>query len=223
MYKIMVVEDDPRVRSELSVLLERYGYQVKAPTDFSAILDVFQSYDPHLVLLDINLPVWDGFWLCGEIRKISPVPVICVTARDADQDQVLAITLGSDDYIVKPYSGEVLLARISAVLRRSYGQRKDSDLVRHRDLAVDLAGGTAARGDLKVELSKNELRILHTLIISSGDIVSRDTLMERLWQTNSFVDDNTLTVNITRLRKRLEELGLGDMIQTRRGMGYLVE
>lgn len=223
-FRIMIVEDDAKARDELGKLLLRHGYAITpCPLAVREIPAAVESEKPQLVLLDINLPGEDGFWVCREIRRRSPVPIIFLTARDTDLDQVMAMTLGGDDYLSKPYSSDVLLARIAALIRRCYGQRPEAELLRHQDLTVDLATALAIRGERQVELTKNELRILHTLLLHPGRVVTRDQLMERLWQTDSFVDDNTLTVNVRRLRQKLADLGLPELVATRRGLGYLIE
>jgi len=177
---------------------------------------------PHLVLLDINLTVFDGFHVCRELRSRSEVPIIFLTSRDSDMDQVMGMTLGGDDYITKPYSGDVLLARVSAVLRRVYGRAPLVDAVEHGGLRLDLSTGVASHGAQQVELTRNELKLLHALMEKQGTLVTREQLMQRLWSSDLFIDENTLTVNIARLRAKLAEIGLDGYIETRRGLGYIV-
>lgn len=222
MYRIMLVEDNPSARRAVETLLTRYGYEVVAPTLFDHLLEEFEAARPHLVLLDINLPVYDGFHLCRELRRRSEVPVIFLTSRDSDMDQVMGMTLGGDDYITKPYSSEVLLARISAVLRRVYGRGPMVDTLEYGGLRLDLSAGVAHHGEQQAELTRNELKLLHALMEKRGNVVSREQLMERLWSSDLFVDENTLTVNIARLRAKLAEMGLDAYIETRRGLGYIV-
>jgi DNA-binding response OmpR family regulator len=221
-YRMMLVEDNPSARRAVAALLTRYGYEVVAPTQFDDLLAEFERAKPHLVLLDINLPVFDGFYLCRELRRRSEVPIIFLTSRDSDMDQVMGMTLGGDDYITKPYSAEVLLARVSAVLRRVYGRGPMIDTLEHRGLRLDLSTGVASHGEQQVELTRNELKLLHALMEKQGTVVSREQLMERLWSSDLFVDENTLTVNIARLRAKLAEMGLEGYIETRRGLGYIV-
>lgn len=218
----MLVEDNPSTRRAVTALLVRYGYEVAAPEQFDRLIEVFEEQTPHLVLLDINLPVWDGFHLCRELRSRSEVPIIFLTSRDSDMDQVMGMTIGGDDYITKPYSSDVLLARISAVLRRVYGRGTVTDTIEHGGLRLDLSAGVARHGERQTELTRNELRLLHALMEKQGSVVTREQLMERLWSSDLFVDDNTLTVNIARLRAKLAEMGLENFIETRRGLGYIV-
>lgn len=222
MNQIMLVEDNPSTRRAVAALLTRYGYAVVAPTEFDRLLEVFEAARPHLILLDINLPVSDGFHLCRELRQRSEVPIIFLTSRDSDMDQVMGMTLGGDDFITKPYSGDVLLARISAVLRRTYGRGPMVDTLEHGGLRLDLSTGVASHRERQVELTRNELKLLHALMEKRGSVVTREQLMERLWSSDLFVDENTLTVNIARLRAKLAEIGLEGYIETRRGLGYVV-
>lgn len=218
----MLVEDNPSARRAVAALLSRYGYQVAAPTEFGDLLAEFEQARPHLVLLDINLPVFDGFHLCREIRQRSEVPIIFLTSRDSDMDQVMGMTLGGDDYMTKPYSADVLLARLSAVLRRVYGRGPLADTLEYKGLRLDLTRGVAEAGEMQVELTKNELKLLHALMEKQGTLVTREQLMERLWSSDVFIDENTLTVNIARLRAKLAAMGFAEYIETRRGLGYIV-
>ncbi|HYF78609.1 MAG TPA: response regulator transcription factor [Symbiobacteriaceae bacterium] len=222
MYRVFLVEDNPSTRQAVTGLLTRYGYEVVAPLRFDRLVEEFEGARPHLVLLDINLPVFDGFHVCRELRSRSEVPIIFLTSRDSDMDQVMGMTLGGDDYITKPYSGDVLLARVSAVLRRVYGRAPLVDAVEHGGLRLDLSTGVASHGAQKVELTRNELKLLHALMEKQGTLVTREQLMERLWSSDLFIDENTLTVNIARLRAKLAEIGLDGYIETRRGLGYIV-
>jgi DNA-binding response OmpR family regulator len=221
MPKILIIEDDPFIRDELSFLLENEGYQVSAPTDFSQTAAIAAQDRPDLILLDVGLPGADGFALCKEIRKASLTPVMFVTSRDSSLDELKALSLGGDDYITKPYNIPVLLARVKAVLRRGETSAKD-ELLEAKGLRVDIARGKLVHNGKTAEATKNELRILACLIRRQGEIVSRADLIEYLWDNQMYIDDNTLSVNITRLRAKLDELGLKDYIVTKRSMGYTV-
>ena len=221
MASIYIVEDDAQLRAELIKLLEKYGYSCKSSDDFAHMPEVILQAAPQLVLLDLNLPVYDGFYICRELRKKSAVPVIVVTSRDGDADELMSMNLGADDFIAKPYNPQILLARIAAVLKRAYPEQAPASIA-YKGLELDLAKSTA-RGPLgETELTKNELRILSTLLASRGRIVARDEIMNVLWQSDEFVDDNTLTVNINRLRRKLETIGVTDYLTTKRGQGYLI-
>ncbi len=218
---VFLVEDDEAIRGELSRLLGRYGYECLSSDDYENLADVILKADPQLVLLDINLPVYDGYCVCRELRRRSQIPVIIVTSRDSDTDELMSMNLGADDFITKPYNTQILLARIAAVMKRAYPSAPPQ-VLSHRGLQLDLARGEASCGEKTVELTKNEMKILHTLLSNRGHILTRGELMNALWQTDEFVDDNTLTVNVNRLRKKLESLGLNDYLVTKRGQGYLV-
>ena len=219
MPKIMIIEDDPAIREELALLLENEGYTTLVIKRFTDILAQAAQEHPNLILLDIGLPGKDGFSLCAALRKAVPAPVIFVTSRDAGADEVRALSLGGDDYITKPYSVPVLLARIKAVLRRSGGPEQ-ADLLEAGELRLSLTKGVVSSGEKAVELSRNELQILACLMVHTGQIVSRADLIDALWDNQIYIDDNTLSVNMTRLRGKLAEIGLPDAIKTRRGMGY---
>ena len=222
MEKIMIIEDAEVIREELQLFLSRYGYEVEAPTDFHQILEQIEKIQPQLILLDINLPVFDGYYICREIRKTSNVPIIVVTSRDSELDELMSMNLGADDFITKPYNTQILLARISSLMKRTYGNSTLTDSLSYRGLTLNLSNGTMSYEGQSIELTKNELKILACLIKNKGNIVSRDLLMEHLWKSDLFVDDNTLSVNVTRLRKKLEEIGLPGAIETRRGLGYIL-
>ena len=219
MPKIMIIEDDPAIREELALLLENEGYTTLVIKRFTDIPAQAAQEHPNLILLDIGLPGKDGFSLCAALRKAVPAPVIFVTSRDAGADEVRALSLGGDDYITKPYSVPVLLARIKAVLRRSGGPEQ-ADLLEAGELRLSLTKGAVSSGGKAVELSRNELQILACLMVRTGQIVSRADLIDVLWDNQIYIDDNTLSVNMTRLRGKLAEIGLPDAIKTRRGMGY---
>ena len=218
--KIMIIEDDSDIREELELVLENEGYQVFKVTDFTMITDQAIQQHPDLILLDIGLPKQDGFLLCAALRKAVSVPVVFVTSRDSGQGEVRALSLGGDDYITKPYSVPVLLARIRAVLRRSGSTSERADTVEAAGVRLSLTKGTLASAGRTVELTRNELQIMACLMAHTGQIVSRADLLDALWDSQIYIDDNTLSVNMTRLRGKLAELGLPDLIKTRRGMGY---
>ncbi len=220
MLKIMIIEDDPAIREELTLLLKNEGYTPLAITEFTDIPGQAARERPDLILLDIGLPGRDGFSLCAALRKAAPSPVIFVTSRDAGADEVRALSLGGDDYITKPYSVPVLLARIKAVLRRGGGGSEQTDLLEAGELRLSLTKGVVSSSGKAVELSRNELQILACLMVHTGQIVSRADLIDALWDNQIYIDDNTLSVNMTRLRGKLAEIGLPDAIKTRRGMGY---
>lgn len=219
MDKIIIIEDDPAIREELALLLENEGYQATAVTDFSDVPRQVLAAAPGLILLDLGLPGRDGMSLCLDIRKVSRTPIIFVTSRDSASDELRALSLGGDDYITKPYNIPVLLARIRAVLRRAGGPA-ESDTLEAEGLTLHLTRGTVSAGDRSAELTRNELKILAYLMAHAGQIVSRADLIDALWDSQIYIDDNTLSVNMTRLRAKLEEIGLPGVIKTRRGMGY---
>lgn len=221
--KIIIIEDTETIRQELTTFLNRYGYEVIAPTDFENIISIIEKEEPNLILLDINLPVFDGFYICREVRKTSQVPIIVVTSRDSDMDELMSMNLGADDFVTKPYNTQILLARINSVLKRvNQGNEGNQEILVYNDLKLNLSNGTINCGENTLEITKNELKILYYLIKNKGSIVSREDLMDYLWKSNLFVDDNTLSVNVTRLRKKLDEIGVKDAIETRRGLGYIM-
>lgn len=219
MQRIMIVEDDPSIRDELTLILENEGYQPLAVEDYTDIKEQVIQNCPDLLLLDIGLPGRDGFSLCASLRRTVDIPIIFVTSRDSSLDEIRALSLGGDDYVTKPYNIPVLLARIKAALRRR-GKASDTEILETEGLRLNLVRGTATAGSATVLLSRNELQILACLMSRPGQIVSRTDLIETLWDNQIYIDDNTLSVNMTRLRGKLEELGLPELIKTRRGMGY---
>lgn len=219
MQKIMIIEDDQTIRDELSLILGNEGYSVIPITDFTEITRQIEEHTPDLILLDLGLPGQDGLTLCADIRKTSSLPVIIVTSRDSSADEFRGLSLGSDDYIIKPYDVSVLLARVKAVLRRSAGIQ-ESDIIEANGLRLSLTKGTISMNGRTAELTRNELKILAHLMTHAGTIVSRADLIDVLWENQIYIDDNTLSVNITRLRAKLNDLGLTDCIRTRRGLGY---
>lgn len=222
MKKLLIIEDDKKIREELCTFLERNGYYCEAPTAFQNILETALGMAADLILLDINLPAVDGYYLCREIRKRSEVPIIVVTSRDTEMDELMALNLGADDFITKPYNTQILLAHIASVLKRSTRETA-GDRIDCGGFILNLSTSTLEVDGKQLELTRNELRILSLLYEKRGCIVSRDELMTQLWNSNLFVDDNTLTVNVNRLRAKLTEAGLGQVIETRRGQGYLVK
>ncbi|MGL5316577.1 MAG: response regulator transcription factor [Peptostreptococcaceae bacterium] len=221
--KILVVEDSQVIRDELKILLTRYGYEVIAPENFENIVEYAQNEKPNLILLDINLPVFDGYYICREIRKTSNTPIIIVTSRDSEMDELMSINLGADDFVTKPYNTQILLARINSVLKRAYTDIENIDVLMYKDLQLNLSTSSITVKEETIDLSKNEFKILSYLIKNKGKIVSRDKLMNFMWNSDVFVDDNTLSVNVNRLRKKLEDLGLKDYIETKRGLGYIMQ
>ena len=221
MSKIFIVEDDYKIRKELAVFLERYGYECSFSDDFKNIIDIVVDESPDLMLLDINLPYFDGYHICREMRKVSNIPIIVVTSRDTDMDELMSINMGADDFVAKPYNSQILLARINSVLARC-SSRVDSQKIEHDGVVLDMSKSTVSFEGSEEELTKNELRILHVLVKNSGSIVSRNDIMDELWQSDQFVDDNTLTVNISRLREKLKAMGIDGFIKTKRGQGYIV-
>ncbi|MEG0823625.1 MAG: response regulator transcription factor [Erysipelotrichaceae bacterium] len=221
MYKIMIIEDDNTIRNELSVYLTKYNYEVITPINFSNIIEDVTKAKPHLILLDLNLPYYDGHYICKEIRKTSNTPIIVVTSRDSQLDELLSINLGADDYITKPYNPQILLARISGVIKRSY-DANNANILQLNNIELNISKSTLSTNDNVTDLTKNELRIIHCLFINKNKIVSRTELMQYMWDCDLFIDDNTLTVNINRLRKKLEFIKLDDLITTKRGLGYII-
>lgn len=222
-YRIMLVEDDHKLAGLLSDELKRHGYTVDMIQDFGRVKDTFLAIKPDLVLLDINLPRFDGYTWCRHIRTISKVPIIFISARSGDLDQVRALENGADDYITKPFNMELVLAKVGSTMRRVYGEyalNSNTEVVRIGDLFLYQTQNRVVYGEDEVELAPKEFRLLLRLAESAGDIVSREDLLEALWDDIDFVDDNTLTVNVTRVRRRLAELGLPDAIETKRGQGY---
>ena len=222
MNKIFIVEDEKTIREELSIFLSRYGYKIEAPDNFENIIDKIKDSDPDLILLDINLPIFDGYYICREIRKFSEVPIIVVTSRNSDVDELMSMNLGADDFITKPYNTHILVARIEAILKRVNRNSNVYDIIEYNGMKVNLSNGTVSYSDKIIEITKNELKIISYLIKNKGKIESREELMNYLWDCEMFIDDNTLSVNVTRIRKKLAEIGLSNIIETRRGLGYIV-
>lgn len=222
MEKIIIIEDNEIIREELKNFLSKYGYKILSPATFDNVVEFILNENANLVLLDINLPIFDGYYICREVRKQSDVPIIIVTSRDSDMDELMSMNLGADDFVTKPYNTQILLARIAALLKRSGSSTTTSSILTYKDFQLNLSNATILHDGKEIELTKNEVKILSYLINHKGEIVSRELLMEYLWSTDYFVDDSTLTVNITRLRKKLEEIGIENVIETRRGLGYIM-
>ncbi|CZR78280.1 response regulator transcription factor [Clostridioides difficile] len=223
MFKIMVVEDDVLLKNIIAKCLTKWGHDVHQIENLENIIEEFKNYNPELVLLDINLPFYDGFHWCNEIRKISKVPIIFISSRNSNMDVIMGVNLGADDYIQKPFSVDVLVAKVNALLRRTYNfVDNNSNQIIHNGVTLDLSTATINYEDNTIELTKNEIKILHELMKYKGQIVSRNKLMKKLWDNDWFVDDNTLTVNVNRIRSKLNEIGLEDFIETKRGLGYII-
>ncbi|WP_422658411.1 response regulator transcription factor [Paenibacillus sp. EC2-1] len=221
MMKILIIEDEDVIRNELASFLSGYGYEIAVITDFNDILERIEQVSPELILLDINLPYYDGYYLCRNIRKSSHVPIIVVTSRNNEMDELMSMNLGADDFVTKPYNTQILLARIESVLKRTYINQITEEL-NYADLKLDLAKGSIHYHDGEQPLTKNELKIMHFLMKNKGRVISREEMMEHLWSSELFVDDNTLSVNMTRLRKKIELMGMTNPIETRRGLGYIM-
>ncbi len=221
-YRIFIVEDDPGIAGGIAALAKNYAFETKTPDDFRDIMPDFAAFSPHIVLLDISLPFAGGFHWCAEIRKVSNVPIVFISSASDNMNMVIAMNMGADDFVAKPFDGNVLMAKIQALLRRTYDFAASAPILTHRGAFLNTGDGTLTYGNEKIGLTKNEFRILLCLLEKKGQTVSRETLMERLWETDSFVDENTLSVNIGRLRKKLDAAGLNDFITTKFGVGYLI-
>ena len=222
MFTVMIIDDNEQLQNEIGNLLTINGYSVLKPKAFDKIPQIVKDNSPELILLDINLPNDDGFKICTEIRSFSKVPIIFITSRNTNIDELMAITLGGDDFITKPYNTQILLARINALIKRAYPNESNLDIIEHNWLKLNILTSTIEHNGNSKELTKNELKILYYLLINKGKIVSRAEIMEYLWDSSMFVNDNTLTVNITRIRNKVEEIGLEDFIKTKRGQGYII-
>lgn len=223
MSKILIVEDDKKLRDELKIFLERHGYEVSTLEKFDNSIEDILGYKADLILLDINLPNADGEYICREIRKVSNIPIIIVTSRDSELDELLSINNGADQYVTKPYNIQILLAKIERLLKRSYSGNVSQDKIDCGKFILNLSKSIIEKDGKIVELTKNEFKILHYLVLNKEKIVSRNEIMDYLWESENFIDDNTLTVNIKRLRNKLEEIGLNDVIETKRGQGYILK
>ena len=221
-YRILIVEDETSIAEAIQSRMARWGLKAETVTDFCRVMEDFKRFRPHLVLMDISLPFMNGYHWCAEIRKVSPVPVIFVSSASDNMNIIMAVNMGADDFIAKPFDPDVLIAKVQALLRRSYDYASAAPVLEHHGAVLDTGDDSLSYNGAKIDLSRNEYRILLTLMQEKGKIVSREKLMEALWQTDSFVDENTLTVNVGRLRRKLDAVGLKDFIATRFGKGYLV-
>ena len=222
LFKIMIVEDDMTIASVLRNYLLKWGFDAFYVKDFNNIIEQFKAVDPQLLLLDISLPFYNGYHWCREIRKISKVPIIFISSDATNMSIVMAMNMGGDEYITKPFDLTVVIAKVQALLRRTYSFQDNINIIEHKGAVLMLGDASISYMGKKIELTKNELKILQLLLEHKGSIVSRVVIMERLWDSDSFIDDNTLTVNVTRLRRKLEESGLSDLIVTKKGLGYMV-
>lgn len=223
MYKILIVEDDKVIAGTLQKHLSRWDYETECVTGFKEVMAHFARFDPQLVLLDISLPFYNGYHWCAQIRRLSKVPIIFVSSMSDNMNIVMAVNMGGDDFITKPFDLSVVVAKIQALLRRTYSFGGQRSVLKHREAILNLNDATLDFNERKIDLTKNEFKILQLMMENTGRILSRDTIMTRLWESDSFIDDNTLTVNITRLRKKLESIGLTDFVKTKKGLGYMVE
>lgn len=221
-YKILIVEDDNVIAEAIKKHLEKWEYQVQCVTDFKEVLRDVTSFKPELILLDITLPFYNGFYWCSEIRKFTKVPIIFISSADDKMNIVMAMDMGGDDFVSKPFDLTVLTAKINALLRRSYSFNINLNILEHNGVILNLSDAIISNGDKNIELTKNEFKIMQLLMENAGEMVKRDTIMINLWNSDSFIDDNTLTVNLTRIRKKLSQIGVDDYIITKRGIGYLI-
>ena len=222
MYRIFIVEDDPGIAEGIKRQAEAWGLEVRCADDLRNVMGEFAAFSPHLVLLDITLPFFNGYHWCAKIRQVSKVPILFLSSAADGMNMVMAMNLGADDFIAKPFDSAVLIAKIQALLRRAYDFGTGVNVLEHGGALLDTAQQTLCYGERTVALSKNEFRILLVLMEHKGQVVSREMLMQKLWESESFVDENTLSVNVNRLRKRLEQVGLCDFIETKFGVGYLI-
>ncbi|MCU6748614.1 MULTISPECIES: response regulator transcription factor [Lachnospiraceae] len=223
MYKILIVEDDRTIAQSLKRHLEKWDYTVCTVRDFHNVMEEFVSFGPELVLMDILLPFYNGYHWCTEIRKNSSVPILFLSSASDNMNIVMAMNMGGDDFIEKPFDLNVLTAKIQAILRRAYSFQGQANLLERGGAFLNLSDATLTYQEEKIELTKNDFKILKVLMENAGKIVEREELMQRLWESDTFIDDNTLTVNVTRIRRKLEEIGLYEFIKTKKGIGYLIE
>lgn len=223
MYKILIVEDDMTIAKTLSSHLSKWNYEVKYVEDFQNVYQEFQKFEPQLVLLDIALPFYNGFYWCTEMRKVSEVPIVFISSMTDNMNIVMAINMGGDEFIEKPFDLNVITAKIQGLLRRTYAFQGSPNVLECKGVLLNLGDATLTYQGQKLKLTKNDYKIIQILMENVGKIVARDEIMQRLWESDEFIDDNTLTVNITRLRKKLEEIGLTDFIVTKKGSGYIIE
>lgn len=221
-YRIMLVEDDLGISQAIETCIKAWGMQAYSVTDFQQVMSDFSKYQPHLVLMDISLPFMNGHYWCQQIRQVSTVPIVFISSTSDNMNIIMAINMGADDFIAKPFDQNVLIAKIQAMLRRSYGMQEKQPILEYKGAVLDTSNNSLHYNNLNIELSKNEYRILYILMKEAGSVVSREKLMEALWQTDCFVDENTLSVNVNRLRKKLEKAGLINFISTKFGVGYIL-
>ena len=222
-YRILIVEDDTVIAEELKKYLSTWGYETAAITDFNQVLTEFAAFSPQLVLMDISLPFYNGYYWCSEIRKLSQVPIIFLSSASENMNIVMAMNMGGDDFIAKPFDFAVLSAKLQAMLRRSYSFVTQASLLEYRGTILNLSNASMEYEGRKIELTKNEFRILELLFSHKGVVVTREAMMKHLWDGDCFIDDNTLAVNMNRLRKKLDDQGLRDFITTKKGIGYILE
>ena len=223
MYKILLIEDDIDLAKEISIALEKWGFKVNLINNFENIIEEFIEKKPEVILLDVNLPLYNGFYWCEKIREISKTPIIFLSSRDSDMDLIMGINNGGDDYITKPFSIDILVAKINAIIRRVYNYNNSNNILGYKDLIFDAEKGIIKHNDNSIELTKNEMKIFTLLLKNKDKVVSRESLMMSLWDSDEFVTDNALTVNINRLRSKIKDLGIEDFIKTKKGIGYIVE
>jgi two-component system, OmpR family, response regulator protein BraR/BceR len=223
MYRILIVEDDMIIAKSMKNCLCQWNYETEYIVDFKDVIAQFVQFDPHLVLLDISLPFFNGYHWCSEIRKISKVPIIFISSMSDNMNIIMAVNMGGDDFIAKPFDLNILVAKVQALLRRTYSFGGKMDVIENKGVVLSLSNATIEYKDTKLELTKNEFKILQILLENIGKVISRDVIMVRLWESDSYIDDNTLTVNVTRLRKKLSEIGICDFVKTKKGIGYMVE
>lgn len=223
MYRLLIIEDDKGIAEAIKTQAEMWGMQAYIITNFREVMAEFAKVDPHIVLLDIGLPFFNGYHWCGEIRKVSKVPIIFISSASDNMNMIMAMNMGADDFIAKPFDQSLLIAKLQALLRRTYDFSASVPVLEHRGALLHTGEQSLMYGEEKISLSKNEYRILFVLMENKGRVVSREKLMKQLWETDCFVDENTLSVNVNRLRKRLEAAGLSDFIKTKFGVGYLIE
>ena len=221
---IFIIEDDKALSRAISLALNKWGYSTLEVEDFGNITNEVLDCNPKLILMDINLPCYDGFYWCSQIRSFLKVPIIFISSRNDDMDIIMSVNMGGDDYITKPFSPQVLVAKIQAILRRTYSYNSDlkSDIIKFKDITLNIVEGKVYFKEESVDLTKNELKIMNILMNNQEKIVSRDEIIEELWDTDEFISENTLTVNVNRLRKKLDSIGLKDFIETKKGQGYII-
>lgn len=223
MFRILIVEDDHMISEKMKKHLEKWGYEVVCVTDFANVLQHFEQFAPQLVLMDIGLPFYNGYYWCGEIRKSSQVPIMFISSASDNMNIVMAVNMGGDDFIAKPFDLEVLAAKVQAILRRTYSFQNQLSVLEYQNIFLNLSDMSLSCGERRLELTRNEFRILQILFENAGAVVTRESIMKRLWDDECFVDDNTLTVNMNRLRKRLDEAGINMVISTKKGVGYQLD